>query len=399
MGAERPPQQNQGLHKSKTVNGHVQHIPGQSPLSQVPPQHQHPSHHPMSMHPHAPPISHSQRRASPPPFASTLAPNNAYMQSQSPRPHLPPSLPPVHIGTFVYPRTPFPFLDFPPPPSDAINTPNGPVTFMEKEIREIRATVYIPSGFLPTKRPREPKIWGGALIPSFAPLFTTPQLVTHMQSGMPYDYRRLRTSGLHGLRRVYTDDSDLFLCALHAGWVKWSSARAARKEGKDLKLEVRLTREARYVGGFGSHYVGGSDDEEDFIGEDDGRTLLSAGWGNSHDGSGVEILNAEFVKRGTAHSLSARNRDQRLLEYADRHHTLTCTQHSRKRRRVLYQTADNDGLTDIEATDRKLSSDRTIILGGRAGWTRAGYVYGSISTSYLCSSVTWMLGLNIGLTR
>ncbi len=82
-----------------------------------------------------------------------------------------------------------------------------------------------------------------------------------------------------------------------AGWVRWSSTRAARREGRDLRIDVRLTREARYVGGFGSAYVGGEgEEEEDFAGEDDGRTLLSAGWGNSHDGSGVEILNAEFVK-------------------------------------------------------------------------------------------------------
>lgn len=111
---------------------------------------------------------------------------------------------------------------------------------------------------------------------------------------------------MNGLRRVYTDDSDLFLCVMHAGWVRWSGVREARKEGRDLRVEVRLTREARFVGGFGSCYLGGgrSDreedrgegQEEDFVGEDDGRTLLSAGWGNSHDGSGVEIMNAQFVK-------------------------------------------------------------------------------------------------------
>lgn len=97
------------------------------------------------------------------------------------------------------------------------------------------------------------------------------------------------------MRRVYTDDSDLFLCALHAGWVSWSATRQARREGKDLRLELRLTKEPRYVGGLGARYVG-TPEGQDGLGDDDGSSLLSAGWGNSHDGSGMEILNAEFVE-------------------------------------------------------------------------------------------------------
>ncbi|KAH7874059.1 uncharacterized protein C8R40DRAFT_1048413, partial [Lentinula edodes] len=43
-------------------------------------------------------------------------------------------------------------------------------------------------------------------------------------------------------RRIYTDDSDIFVCALHAGWISWSSAKKAREEGKDLKVRLRIIR-------------------------------------------------------------------------------------------------------------------------------------------------------------
>lgn len=297
--AERPSQHGPGPQKpmSKGTNGMIAPIPGQ-PISPMPPQHLHPSPHPFGL-PHAPLMGYNHRRSSPPPpFTNTLAPSGTFLHPHSPRPPLPPTLPPLHLGTFVYPHTPFPFLDFPPPPSEAppSTTPNGQqqLPLAEKEVREIRATIYVPCGFLPTKLLPQPRIWGGALIPSFTPLFATPQLVNHSQSGMPYQLRRPHPLEISGYRRVYTDDSDLFLCALHAGWVTWSAARGARREGRDLKLEVRLTREARFVGSIGSRWVDGSEGEEDPT--DDGRSLSSAGWGNSHDGSGLEILHAEFVK-------------------------------------------------------------------------------------------------------
>ncbi|KAE9405386.1 hypothetical protein BT96DRAFT_812344, partial [Gymnopus androsaceus JB14] len=43
-------------------------------------------------------------------------------------------------------------------------------------------------------------------------------------------------------RRIYTDDSDIFLCAIHSGWVSWSGAKKAREEGKDLKIRLRVIR-------------------------------------------------------------------------------------------------------------------------------------------------------------
>lgn len=310
LTSERPPP-GFAPHKqisSKMANGLVGPGPMPSALGQMPPQHLHPSHH-IHLHPHAhalrnPPLGFPTSRSPPPHFGSALSAqqNSSFFQPHSPRPPLLPALPPLNLGTFVYPHTPFPFLDFPSSPSEAAPGPGVPVNISDREVREIRTTILVPSGFLPTQRPTRPRIWGGAPIPSFSPLFATPQLVHHMQSGMSYGFRRPHPFEVQGTRRVYTDDSDLVLCALHAGWVSWSGVRAARREGRDLKLEVRLTREARFVGGFGARCVGGEAPDEESAplppniqSEDDGSSLLSYGWGNSHDGSGLEILRAGFV--------------------------------------------------------------------------------------------------------
>ncbi|KAF9454376.1 hypothetical protein P691DRAFT_637371, partial [Macrolepiota fuliginosa MF-IS2] len=129
-------------------------------------------------------------------------------------------------------------------------------------------------------------------------------------------------------RRIYTDDSDLFMCALHSGWITWSASARARDKGKDLRIEVRLIRCAgsgagsvfavgagafagkkeeivgRFIGGWGEKcFVKDQDVETEDEGEDDeendGRGLVSAGWGSGHDGSAVEVVNAEFVDVST----------------------------------------------------------------------------------------------------
>jgi hypothetical protein len=48
----------------------------------------------------------------------------------------------------------------------------------------------------------------------------------------------------------------------------------------------------RYVGNVGTaaEPSGGGDPE------DDGRGFFSAGWGNGHEGAGIEILDVSFVK-------------------------------------------------------------------------------------------------------
>ncbi|KAJ7880027.1 hypothetical protein B0H14DRAFT_2341222, partial [Mycena olivaceomarginata] len=43
-------------------------------------------------------------------------------------------------------------------------------------------------------------------------------------------------------RRIYTDDSDPLCAAVHAGFVRWSALGRARKEGRDVRVEVRVVR-------------------------------------------------------------------------------------------------------------------------------------------------------------
>jgi len=155
---------------------------------------------------------------------------------------------------------------------------------------------------------------------------------------------------------------------VHSGFCSWVGVWRAKRRGLDLRVVVRVTREARFVGGFGkecrstgtskksssrdkekekgdeegdvvmhvsNEFEGGTDDDSEEEramlvkagygeGYDDGRELLSAGWGNSHDGAGMEILKAEFVKRGFARSHTRHNRSQRMLEYAERRAALGC---------------------------------------------------------------------------
>ena len=148
-----------------------------------------------------------------------------------------------------------------------------------------RATIIIPTAFIPITKPTQPSIWGGGSV--------------HL--GGRKGGRRRRP------QRIYTDDSDLFLCGMHAGWFTWNGARKAREEGKDLRIEVRLVRCGagtgfrRFLGGQGERCFvreegegGGGDDDDD----DDGRGVVSAGWGSGHDGSGIEIIKAEFIEVG-----------------------------------------------------------------------------------------------------
>ncbi|KAJ7043786.1 hypothetical protein C8F04DRAFT_729602 [Mycena alexandri] len=51
---------------------------------------------------------------------------------------------------------------------------------------------------------------------------------------------------------------------------------------------------------------------------DDGRGLLSAGWGAGHAGSAFEVLGVWIGEKNTAHNLTRPNRTQRLAEYAAR---------------------------------------------------------------------------------
>lgn len=322
---------------------------------------------------------------------------------------------------------------------------------------ETRATIIIPSGYIPREKPSQPRIWGGGVI---GRLVDNDQ-PTHHQKRSSTNNNHLVGNGNVDVeegengndeenksksksqskksssqaksksqpstststtsipnrpkkRRIYTDDSDLFLCALHSGWLTWSSGSKAYDQGKDLKVEVRIIRCAgagagsvfavgagafagkfapagngvvtttgvfktrtsgvesntgsasrnqkrkrqrrskngdgevdgdrdingtgevedddndklssmtfrkeeivgRFIGGWGekcfvkdllnrsgvgvSNNSGGSGDFDEEMGmesdeDDDGRGLVSAGWGSGHDGSAIEIIGVEFL--------------------------------------------------------------------------------------------------------
>jgi hypothetical protein len=168
---------------------------------------------------------------------------------------------------------------------------------VERDIdREVRMTIIVPWGCLIEELPsmanksggwRGLKIWGGGVI-----------------GGTPASMAQIGPSATIGGRRVYTDDSDLVLCVLHAGFVSVDVMRKAKEQKNDMKVEMRLSREGRFVGGFGAAYDGGGETDQDksngnkgnSVVEEDGRRIMSGGWGNGHDGAGMEILEVEFVQ-------------------------------------------------------------------------------------------------------
>jgi Histone deacetylation protein Rxt3 len=150
-----------------------------------------------------------------------------------------PIAPPVHLGAFVHPFGPLP---------------------LPRNRTVARATLYIPALALPRVRPVHPRVWGNG---------------------------------------PYTDDSDIISAAVHAGRVRWSEVSEASRRGQDARVEVQVVPAAeRYFGSVGSAPEPGSGGEPD----DDGRGFFSAGWGNGHEGAGIEILDVVFVKVGHAYS-------------------------------------------------------------------------------------------------
>ena len=268
-------------------------------------------------------------------------------------------------------RLPEPAL--PPPPPLNSEPPQPSIDI------ETRTTIIIPSGFIPAEKPLRPQLWGGgAFAPGRPPRPSNPNAIAAKSKHHRHTSSKLNAlTGLHVLagsrrarktRRVYTDDSDILLCAIHAGWITWSGAWRAKERGRDVKLDIRVIRVAgagnrnifargvygvtrpgsghsmfghgsdgggdppmireemigRFTGGFGErcfHVLGkmgrmvgegvvGAEGEEgmedgESIGEydyddpeDDGRSLVSGGWGTGHDGSAIEIVNVQFVEVG-----------------------------------------------------------------------------------------------------
>jgi hypothetical protein len=256
---------------------------------------------------------------------------------------------------------------------------------------ETRVAVIVPHGHLPDRKPTKPRIWGGGISPvphigpnskpgpslngrtnepsssrvsrtitrdSLIPLLPAPPRSSpDTPSGHGEEWRTYITQleavgrtilSKYAPRRIYTDDSDVALCAIHSGWVSWDGVNEAKRQGRDLRVEVKVMRVSRLgsdgqwsgrevgklvevqsygKGGKGSaadrerreevvtHFAGGlgercwsakgrngwieAGEASDTVDEDplnDGRALMSAAWGTGHDGAAIEILSASFVE-------------------------------------------------------------------------------------------------------
>jgi hypothetical protein len=225
----------------------------------------------------------------------------------------------IHLGTFVLPKSPFPyfFTDRPLPTTFTQNSIASPEDFTVLD-EETTVTVIIPSACIPISKPSRPRIWGGGSVSHSLP--------SQARRSDPHSVDATDRRGFH--RRVYTDDSDIFLCALHSGYISWSLSAQARRNRLDLKVDIRIIRTTvddsprkstprdlpvteevigRFLGGYGERYIGLKHDDDREDGElisdpessededDDGRSLMSCAWGSTHDGSGIEILGAEFI--------------------------------------------------------------------------------------------------------
>jgi hypothetical protein len=149
----------------------------------------------------------------------------------------------VSVGTFVWPRTPFPyyFPEWIPTPiveegtsveakaieagsssgSLAPTSTPQPTPATTQIPTELRLTVLVPPSLLPPARPQKFRLWGGGLPPP-PPFPFTPSI---------YSFSR---------RRVYTDDSDVIQCAVHAGLLTWSGITRAKKEGRTIRVVLAL---------------------------------------------------------------------------------------------------------------------------------------------------------------
>ena len=95
-------------------------------------------------------------------------------------------------------------------------------------LTELRLTVIIPPAFLPPCRQSKFRVWGGG-----HPL-PTPFLLPTVISPL-------------SRRHVYTDDSDVVECAVHAGLLTWSGIACAKQECCAIHIVFTLSSASRAV--------------------------------------------------------------------------------------------------------------------------------------------------------
>ncbi|KAL4072828.1 hypothetical protein V8B97DRAFT_1869845 [Scleroderma yunnanense] len=138
----------------------------------------------------------------------------------------------VSLGVYIWPRTPFPyyFPEYIPTPvieegdkpeEGKATDPSTGSPANAKTPTELRLTIIIPPAFLPPCRPPKFRLWGGGHPPP------TPFLPQAAMSPL-------------SRRRVYTDDSNVIECAVHAGLLTWSGVARAKQEERAVRVVLSL---------------------------------------------------------------------------------------------------------------------------------------------------------------
>jgi hypothetical protein len=162
----------------------------------------------------------------------------------------PPLLPPIWLGTCVYPNLPFP-VQLPSALSRSNLTTEG--------YKPYQYCILVPCGFLPlqpaTRVPRpDVPLWGSPVT-------------------------------------GYTDDSNVILAAVHSGRTTWSDIRRARRQKQDAKIIVGV-----WMGGASGGRHAGRPKGGAWEGVQGAGQLYSSAWGNTHDGGGMEVVDVAWIE-------------------------------------------------------------------------------------------------------
>ncbi|EJD07521.1 uncharacterized protein FOMMEDRAFT_164472 [Fomitiporia mediterranea MF3/22] len=399
-----------------------------------PPSQPHPLSSPGSMHAQGHPHMHPSPYRVPPPHQGYPPPPMHYnevppppvpmalqpMPAPSPPMQEPLAEPPVHLGTFIFPNTPFPYFFPARTNSDSRRAPNispgqsqskkstrqEPDHVIEHRDRTTHVTILVPSTHLPSSLPTDgrPRIWGGTPLPVIDPWG---------------NYTNFANRSSAGARRLYTDDSNIALCALHSGRVSLPGLQRARKAGLDLSIRLALYRDiGRYIGGVSAFADGGAAEgapdvdvglkqllnlkSSREIGEDvrledvNWLETPSASWTSGNDGSGIEVLSAEWMPRGSTRKLGLKNRSQRLREYTERRRVImkeispdTVATSPRSSSNVLGKRPSH--VLDFSCKlieDEEMSGVRTILFGNYHGVESAGFKYDPVAMNVILFPTT-----------
>lgn len=222
-----------------------------------------------------------------------------------------------HMGTFVWPKHPFPVTEgmlfhlcAPSPTSTKTTSPNDPNsrprTASPPSWIDLRATIVYPARTLPDLRGQPYHVYHSRL-----PKHAKPK--PHPDGTADRDPRKAPPVVAQAPGRgkvygsgIYTDDSDILLAAVHSGKLNWVDVERAyfspsKFKGVEIEVRVRGTQVdfgleydlgMGHIGPVGMEFgLGGR-----FVGSKGSGGVASAAWGPGHDGGAVEILGSKIIE-------------------------------------------------------------------------------------------------------